>query len=55
MHSKQLIERDLVELSTFVKLEQNIGNEWDDLNNKFAVATAQVDELQSERVNLIER
>ncbi|XP_017859392.1 PREDICTED: kinesin-like protein KIN-7I isoform X1 [Drosophila arizonae] len=53
--SKQMIERDLVELSTFVKLEQNIGNEWEDLNNKFAVATAQVDELQSERVNLIER
>ncbi|XP_030240036.1 kinesin-like protein KIN-7I [Drosophila navojoa] len=53
--SKQMIERDLVELSTFVKLEQNIGNEWDDLNNKYAVATAQVDELQSERINLIER
>lgn len=55
IHSKKLIERDLVELATFEDLEHNIGTEWEELNQKFTVAAAQVDELQSERVDLVKR
>ncbi|XP_034098081.1 kinesin-like protein KIF15 isoform X1 [Drosophila albomicans] len=52
---RELLERKLVELEAFTKIEQQINTEWDELNEKLSTATARVDELQTERQNLLQR
>lgn len=53
--SKEMLERDLVELHTFTKMEQHIDTEWNELSEKLAAATAQIDEMQAEQQNLSQR
>lgn len=53
--SKEMLERDLVELHTFTKMEQHIDTEWNELNEKLAAATAQIDDMQAERQTLFQR
>lgn len=50
-----MLERDLVELHTFTKMEQHIDTEWNELNEKLAAATAQIDDMQAERQTLFQR
>ncbi|KAH8395406.1 hypothetical protein KR215_000569 [Drosophila sulfurigaster] len=52
---RELLERELVELEAFTKIEQQINAEWDELNEKLSTATARVDDLQTERLNLLQR
>ncbi|KAH8306758.1 hypothetical protein KR044_012579 [Drosophila immigrans] len=52
---REMLERELVELEAFVKIEQQINAEWDELNEKLATAIARNDELQTERLNLLQR
>lgn len=53
--SKEMLERDLVELHTFTKMEQHFDTEWNELNEKFAAATAQIADLQAERQYALQR
>lgn len=50
-----MLERDLVELHTFTKMEKHFDTEWNVLNEKFAAATAQIEELQAERQSALQR
>lgn len=50
-----MLERDLVELHTFTKMEKHFDTEWNVLNEKFAAATAQIEELQAERQSVLQR
>lgn len=50
-----MLEREVVELEAFTKIEQQINSEWDELNENLSVAKAKIDELQAERLNLLQR
>ncbi|KAH8377663.1 hypothetical protein KR093_006556 [Drosophila rubida] len=52
---RELLERELVELEAFTKIEQQINAEWEELNEKLNTATAHIDELQTEKLNLLQR
>ncbi|XP_034491054.1 kinesin-like protein KIN-7I isoform X1 [Drosophila innubila] len=52
---REMLEREVVELEAFTKIEQHINSEWEVLNENLSVANAKIDELQAERLNLLQR
>jgi len=50
-----MIEREVVELEAFTRMEQHINSEWEELNDKLTAATARIEELQAERLNFVHR
>ncbi|KAM8716372.1 hypothetical protein ACLKA7_003276 [Drosophila subpalustris] len=52
---REMLEREVVELEAFTKIEQHINSEWNELNENLSVAKSQIDELQAERLNMLQR
>lgn len=50
-----MLEREVVELKAFTMIEQDINSEWSELKENLSVAKSQIDELQAERLNMLQR